>query len=45
MGLLVDGKRVDQWYDTESSGGHFERQEQATRHWVTADGSAGPAAP
>ena len=42
MGLLVDGKWVDQWYDTESTGGRFERKESAFRSWVTADGSAGP---
>lgn len=42
MGLLVDGEWVDQWYDTASTGGRFERQAQAFRHWVTADGSPGP---
>ncbi|MEQ9002114.1 MAG: glutathione S-transferase family protein, partial [Pseudomonadales bacterium] len=42
MGLLVDGKWVDRWYDTGSTGGRFERQQQAFRSWVTADGSAGP---
>lgn len=26
MGLLVDGKWVDQWYDTKKSGGKFVRQ-------------------
>ena len=26
MGLLVDGKWQDTWYDTGASGGHFERQ-------------------
>ena len=26
MGLIVDGKWVDQWYDTKKSGGKFERQ-------------------
>jgi len=42
MGLLVDGKWHDQWYDTESTGGRFERDAAAFRNWVTADGSAGP---
>jgi putative glutathione S-transferase len=42
MGLLVDGNWVDQWYETESNQGEFKRQESLFRHWVTADGSAGP---
>jgi glutathionyl-hydroquinone reductase len=42
MGLLVDGEWQDKWYDTESTGGKFERQESVFRNWVTADGSAGP---
>jgi len=42
MGLLVDGKWQDKWYDTESNDGKFERQEQAFRHWITADGEPGP---
>ncbi|MEM7176667.1 MAG: glutathione S-transferase family protein [Pseudomonadota bacterium] len=42
MGLLVDGKWQDTWYDTKSSGGRFVRQDAGFRNWVTADGSAGP---
>jgi glutathionyl-hydroquinone reductase len=42
MGRLVNGKWVDQWYDTESTGGRFERQQQAFRNWVTPDGEPGP---
>ncbi|MEH6585173.1 MAG: glutathione S-transferase family protein [Halioglobus sp.] len=42
MGLLVEGKWVDQWYETESNQGEFKRQESLFRNWVTADGSAGP---
>jgi putative glutathione S-transferase len=42
MGLLIDGTWHDQWYDTKSSGGRFERQQSAFRNWVTADGAAGP---
>ncbi len=41
MGLLVDGKWQDSWYDTKSSGGRFVRQKSAFRSWVTADGSSG----
>lgn len=41
MGLLVDGKWVDQWYDTISSGGKFVRSAAQFRNWITADGSAG----
>ncbi|OAN86906.1 glutathione S-transferase family protein [Sulfitobacter geojensis] len=42
MGLLVDGKWQDKWYDTKSSGGKFERAAAKFRNWVTADGRAGP---
>jgi putative glutathione S-transferase len=42
MGLLVDGKWQDKWYDTDSSGGKFERTQPKFRNWITADGSAGP---
>lgn len=42
MGLLVDGKWMNQWYDTKSTGGKFIRSQAQFRHWVTADGSAGP---
>ncbi|MGR3760814.1 glutathione S-transferase family protein [Roseobacteraceae bacterium NS-SX3] len=42
MGLLIDGKWHDQWYDTESTGGAFKRSESQFRNWITADGSAGP---
>lgn len=42
MGLLVDGVWQDRWYDTESTGGRFVRQDSAFRNWVTADGSPGP---
>lgn len=42
MGRLVDGKWHDEWYDTESTGGEFVRQDSAFRNWVTADGSSGP---
>lgn len=42
MGLLVDGKWTDQWYDTKSTCGKFVRQDSRFRNWVTADGSRGP---
>ena len=42
MGLLIDGKWKDQWYDTKSTGGAFKRSEAQFRNWVTSDGSAGP---
>ena len=42
MGLLQEGKWVDQWYDTKSTGGRFERKAPQFRHWITADGAAGP---
>jgi glutathionyl-hydroquinone reductase len=42
MGLLVDGKWQDQWYDTKKTGGRFERSASQFRNWVTRDGSPGP---
>ncbi|WP_299548788.1 glutathione S-transferase family protein [uncultured Tateyamaria sp.] len=42
MGLLVDGVWHDQWYDTKSSGGKFQRSQAKFRNWITADGGAGP---
>ncbi len=44
MGLLIDGKWHDEWYDTKSTGGRFVRQDAAFRNRVTADGSSGFAA-
>ena len=37
MGLIVDGQWVDEWYDTEKSGGRFESQNSAFRHWIGSD--------
>tara|TARA_R110002049_G_scaffold307897_3_gene510078 strand:- start:9412 stop:10371 length:960 start_codon:yes stop_codon:yes gene_type:complete len=42
MGLLQNGQWVDQWYDTDASGGEFRRQDSRFRNWVTADGAPGP---
>ncbi|CAO3452303.1 Glutathione S-transferase, omega (EC 2.5.1.18) [Azospirillum argentinense] len=39
MGLLIDGRWHDQWYDTKNSGGAFVRPETQFRNWVRADGS------
>lgn len=41
MGMLVDGHWRDVWYDTDATGGSFERESAGFRHWITADGSAG----
>jgi putative glutathione S-transferase len=41
MGLLVEGKWRDEWYDTKSTGGKFVRAESGFRDRVTADGSSG----
>lgn len=42
MGLLVDGVWHDKWYDTDKTGGRFERSAAQFRNWVTADGRPGP---
>ncbi len=42
MGLLVDGKWQDRWYDTKSSGGRFERSVSQWRDFVTTDGAPAP---
>lgn len=42
MGLLQNGKWVDKWYDTKSTGGKFVRTTTQFRSWITRDGSAGP---
>lgn len=41
MGLLVEGKWHDKWYDTSASKGKFIRSEAQFRNWITADGSSG----
>ena len=41
MGLLVEGKWQDKWYDTKSTGGRFVRRESQFRDWITADGTSG----
>jgi putative glutathione S-transferase len=42
MGLLIDGKWHDQWYDTSSTGGRFVRSNACFRNWITPDGRPGP---
>ncbi len=42
MGLLIDGTWHDQWYDTKSSKGRFQRMQSQFRNWVTPDGAPGP---
>jgi putative glutathione S-transferase len=34
MGLLVDGHWQDQWYDTKTTGGAFQRTEARFRDWI-----------
>ncbi|NLA68880.1 MAG: glutathione S-transferase family protein [Gammaproteobacteria bacterium] len=38
MGLLIDGRWVDQWYDTAATGGRFVRSDAQFRSWITPDG-------
>jgi len=46
MGLLVNGMWKDEWYDTQSTGGRFRRDDSAFRDWITRDGISGfPAEP
>ncbi len=40
MGLLVEGKWTEAWYDTKQSGGRFVRESPAFRDWIRADGSS-----
>ena len=42
MGLLVNGRWQDRWYDTEKTGGAFKRGETKFRRWITPDGAPGP---
>ena len=42
MGLLINGKWRDQWYDTKSTQGQFVRTDAQFRSWVTPDGAPGP---
>lgn len=44
MGLLVDGKWQDQWYDTSKTGGAFKRSEAGFRHQIEQGGDFVPGA-
>jgi glutathionyl-hydroquinone reductase len=44
MGLLINGVWHDQWYDTDSTGGRFERPTTVFRNWIGGDDSRFPAA-
>ena len=41
MGLLVDGRWQDKWYESNKDGA-FQREQAQRRHWLTADGKPGP---
>ncbi len=41
MGLLIEGRWHDQWYES-SKDGAFQREAAQRRNWVTADGRPGP---
>ena len=36
MGMLIKGRWTDQWYDTDSSGGEFVRQQSGFRNRISA---------
>lgn len=42
MGLIVKGVWHADWYDTKNNDGEFIREDAQFRHWITADGAAGP---
>ncbi|SPJ24842.1 glutathione S-transferase family protein [Palleronia abyssalis] len=39
MGKLIDGVWRDVWYDTDKTGGEFQRSAQDFRDWITPDGT------
>ncbi|RUV23178.1 glutathione S-transferase family protein [Mesorhizobium sp. M7A.F.Ca.MR.245.00.0.0] len=39
MGLLVEGRWQDRWYDTADNGGRFVRTQSQWRDWITVDGA------
>ncbi|PCR93426.1 glutathione-dependent reductase [Pseudomonas fluorescens] len=41
MGLLVDGRWQDKWYES-SKDGAFQREQAQRRNWVTRNGAPGP---
>ncbi len=42
MGLLVNGKWKDQWYETKKSRGAFVREDSKFHRWITPNGEPGP---
>jgi len=42
MGMLIEGRWTDRWYDTAASGGEFRRETARFRNWITPDGRPGP---
>ena len=42
MSLLIKGRLEEDWLEAETDEGEFRRMDSRFRHWVTADGSAGP---
>jgi putative glutathione S-transferase len=42
MGLIQNGKWVDQWYDTKNNGGEYRRQDSRFRSWLTPNSQPGP---
>ena len=42
MGLMIDGKWVSDDRISADARGHFIRADSRFRHWITADGGAGP---
>src|SRR5574341_1200684 len=42
MGLMIDGRWVNDDRISADARGHFVRADSRFRHWITADGSAGP---
>jgi putative glutathione S-transferase len=40
MGLLIEGQWHDQWYDTDRTGGRFERPKTVFRDWVSSEPGA-----
>ncbi len=40
MGMLVNGRWQDKWYDTDKTGGRFQREDTAFHHRLTSPGSA-----
>jgi len=42
MSLMLNGKMQDDWLESEQEAGEFVRKDSIFRHWITADGQAGP---